>query len=109
VAGSLAACQANWLQSLLSEIGIVEDITVVLKLDNKSAINLAKNPISHGKSKHIETRFHFLRDQVSKGKLKLEFCSSEDQQADIFTKAVKRDQFLKLRRNIGVVCFESLN
>jgi hypothetical protein len=67
-------------------MGIVEDITIVLKLDNKSAINLAKNPISHGKSKHIETRFHFLRDQVSKGKLKLEFCSSEDQQADILLK-----------------------
>ncbi|KAK2402146.1 putative mitochondrial protein [Trifolium repens] len=109
VAGSLASCQANWLQSLLSEMGIIEDITVVLNLDNKSAINLAKNPISHGKSKHIETRFHFLRDQVSKGKLKLEFCSSEDQQADIMTKAVKRDQFLKLRREIGVVNFDSLN
>ncbi|WJX50083.1 hypothetical protein P8452_36436 [Trifolium repens] len=109
VAGSLASCQANWLQSLLSEMGIIEDITVVLNLDNKSAINLAKNPISHGKSKHIETRFHFLRDQVSKGKLKLEFCSSEDQQADILTKVVKRDQFLKLRREIGVVNFESLN
>ncbi|KAK2442743.1 putative mitochondrial protein [Trifolium repens] len=103
VAGSLASCQANWLQSLLSEMSIIEDITVVLNLDNKSAINLAKNPISHGKSKHIETRFHFLRDQVSKGKLKLELCSSEDQQADILTKVVKRDQFLKLRRNIGVV------
>ncbi|KAK2404675.1 putative mitochondrial protein [Trifolium repens] len=109
VAGSLTSCQANWLQSLLSEMGIIEDITVVLNLDNKSAINLAKNPISHGKSKHIETRFHFLRDQVSKGKLKLEFCSSEDQQADILTKVVKRDQFLKLRREIGVVNFESLN
>ncbi|KAK2403542.1 putative mitochondrial protein [Trifolium repens] len=109
VAGSLASCQANWLQSLLSEMSIIEDITVVLNLDNKSAINLAKNPISHGKSKHIETRFDFLRDQVSKGKLKLEFCSSEDQQADIMTKAVKRDQFLKLRREIGVVNFDSLN
>ncbi|KAK2447699.1 hypothetical protein QL285_007031 [Trifolium repens] len=109
VAESLASCQANWLQSLLSEMGIIEDITVVLKLDNKSAINLAKNPISLGKSKHIETIFHFIRDQVSKGKLKLEFCSSEDQQADIFTKAIKRNQFLKLRRNIGVVCFDSLS
>jgi KUP system potassium uptake protein len=109
VAESLAACQANWLQSLLSEIGIVEDITVVLKLDNKSAINLAKNPISHGKSKHIETRFHFLRDQVNKGKLILEYCSTNNQQADILTKAIKRDQFLKLRREMGVVSFDSLN
>jgi hypothetical protein len=109
VAGSLAACQANWLQSLLSEINIIADTTVVLKIDNKSAINLAKNPVSHGKSKHIETRFHFLRDQVTKGKLKLEYCSTDNQQADILTKAVKRDQFLKLRREMGVVSFDSLN
>jgi hypothetical protein len=109
VAGSLAACQANWLQSLLSEMNIIADITVVLKIDNKSAINLAKNPVSHGKSKHIETRFHFLRDQVTKGKLKLEYCSTDNQQADILTKAVKRDQFLKLRREMGVVSFDSLN
>ncbi|WJX39045.1 hypothetical protein P8452_26635 [Trifolium repens] len=109
VAGSLAACQANWLQSLLSEMNIIADITVVLMIDNKSAINLAKNPVSHGKSKHIETRFHFLRDQVTKGKLKLEYCSTDNQQADILTKAVKRDQFLKLRREMGVVSFDSLN
>ncbi|GAU42392.1 hypothetical protein TSUD_296900 [Trifolium subterraneum] len=50
VAGSLAACQANWLQSLLSEMKIIDNITVMLKIDNKSAINLAKNPVSHGKS-----------------------------------------------------------
>ncbi|WJX32793.1 hypothetical protein P8452_21078 [Trifolium repens] len=109
VAGSLAACQANWQQSLLSEMNIIADTTVVLKIDNKSAINLAKNPVSHGKSKHIETRFHFLRDQVTKGKLKLEYCSTDNQQADILTKAVKRDKFLKLRREMGVVSFDSLN
>ncbi|GAU44503.1 hypothetical protein TSUD_122730 [Trifolium subterraneum] len=100
VVGSLAACQANWLQSLLSEIK---------RIDNKSAINLAKNHVSHGKSKHIETRFHFLKDQVNKRKLSLEYCSTNDQQADIPTKAVKRDQFLKLRREIGIVSFDSLN
>ncbi|GAU43786.1 hypothetical protein TSUD_378110 [Trifolium subterraneum] len=109
VADSLAACQANWLQSLLSEMKITDNITVMLKIDNKSAINLAKNPVSHGKSKHIETRFHFLRDQVNKGKLSLEYCSTNDQQADILTKAVKRDQFLKLRREMRIVSFDSLN
>ncbi|GAU31439.1 hypothetical protein TSUD_222100 [Trifolium subterraneum] len=109
VAGSLAACQANWLQSLLSEMKIIDNITVMLKIDNKSAINLAKNPVSHGKSKHIETRFHFLRDQINKGKLSLEYFSTNDQQADILTKVVKRDQFLKLRREMGIVSFDSLN
>ncbi|GAU46965.1 hypothetical protein TSUD_143070 [Trifolium subterraneum] len=109
VAGSLAACQANWLQSLLSEMKITNNITVMLKIDNKSAINLAKNSVSHGKSKHIETRFHFLRDQVNKGKLSLKYCSTNDQQADILTKAMKRDQFLKLRREMEIVSFDSLN
>ncbi|GAU25767.1 hypothetical protein TSUD_222240 [Trifolium subterraneum] len=109
VAGSLAACQANWLQSLLSEMKIIDNITVILKIDNKSAINLAKNPVSHGKIKHIETRFHFLGDQVNKGKLSLEHCSTNDQQADILSKAVERDQFLKLRRKMRIVSFDSLN
>ncbi|MCI29637.1 retrovirus-related Pol polyprotein from transposon TNT 1-94, partial [Trifolium medium] len=83
-------------------MNIIDNITVVLKIDNKSAINLAKNHVSHGKSKHIETMFHFLRDQVNKEKLSLEYCPTDNQQADIMTKAVKRYQFLKLRREMGI-------
>ncbi|GAU46952.1 hypothetical protein TSUD_281870 [Trifolium subterraneum] len=134
VAGSLAACQAiedvHTLQTVFLSLAsedffrgsdassiiraltlqtIIGNITVMLKIDNKSTINLAKNPVIHGKSKHIETRFHFLRDQVNKGKLSLEYCSTDDQQADILTKVVKRDQFLKLRREMGIVSFDSLN
>ncbi|GAU38713.1 hypothetical protein TSUD_396410 [Trifolium subterraneum] len=109
VVGSLAACQANWLQSLLSEMKIIDNITVMLKIDNKSTINLAKNPVSHGKSKHIEKRFHFLRDQVNKGKIFLKYFSTDDHQVDILTKTVKRDKFLKLRREMRIVSFDSLN
>lgn len=76
IATSYAACQANWLDSLMKEIHIEMPEPVQLFVDNKSAINLAKNPVSHGRSKHIETRFHFLREQVNNEKLKLRFCSS---------------------------------
>ncbi|KHN30253.1 Copia protein, partial [Glycine soja] len=62
---------------------------VKLLVDNKSAINLAKHPTSHGRSKHIETKFHFLREQVSNEKLKNEHCKTEIQLANIFTKALK--------------------
>lgn len=109
VAGSFASCQANWLQNVLEELMIKLKPPIKLLIDNKSAINLAKNPIAHGKSKHIETRFHYLRDQVNKCKIKVEYCSTLNQVADIFTKLVKRAQFLKVRRELGVVCFESLN
>ncbi|XP_045791611.1 secreted RxLR effector protein 161-like [Trifolium pratense] len=66
-----AACQGIWLQSLLQEMKIDVEDGVELMVDNKSAIILAKNPIAHGRSKHIETKFHFLRDQVTKGRIKL--------------------------------------
>ncbi|KHN21173.1 Copia protein, partial [Glycine soja] len=56
---------------LLEELNVKMSGIVELLVDNKSAIDLAKNPVSHGRSKHIETKFHFLRDQVSKGKIEL--------------------------------------
>ncbi|MEX5523447.1 Ty1/Copia family ribonuclease HI, partial [Bacillus cereus] len=74
IAGSFAACQAVWLEELLKEMGFVTKKPMELMVDNISAISLAKNPISHGRSKHIEVRFHFLREQVNGGKLELVYC-----------------------------------
>lgn len=66
IAACSAACQACWLSSLLEELGVVTTDAVKLLVDSKSTIDLAKNSVSHGRSKHIETKFHFLRDQVTK-------------------------------------------
>ncbi|KHN20487.1 Copia protein, partial [Glycine soja] len=60
-----------------------------LRIDNKSAIDLAKHPIAHGRSKHIKVKYHFLRDQVNKNKLALEHCRTEEQFANMLTKALK--------------------
>jgi hypothetical protein len=76
IAASLCACQGVWLCNLLNEISNIKCESVILKVDNLSAINLAKNLIAHGRSKHIEMRFHYLREQVDKGILKLEHCRS---------------------------------
>jgi len=59
--------------------------------------------VSHGKSKHIEARFHFLRDHVNLGRLKLLHCPTNLQVADILTKALKRDRFKDLKIESGVV------
>ncbi|KAK2440889.1 putative mitochondrial protein [Trifolium repens] len=104
-----AACQGIWLQSLLQEMMIDVDEEIELRVDNKSAINLAKNPIAHGRSKHIETKFHFLRDQVTKGKIKLVYCKTEAQGADIFTKPLKIERFKDLRKMLNVQSLENLN
>ena len=62
-------------------------------MDNKSDIDLARNHVSHGCSKHIEIKFHFLRDQVNKGRIRLKHCGINLQLVDIMTKALKADRF----------------
>jgi len=67
IASTFATCQAIWLDNVMKELKCEVKKPLKLNIDNKSAIKLAKNPIAHGKSKHIETRFHFIREQVTKG------------------------------------------
>ncbi|GAU24164.1 hypothetical protein TSUD_83990 [Trifolium subterraneum] len=107
IAASLSTCQAIWLRNLIEEISLVKCNTVTLKVDNVSAI--AKNPIAHGRSKHIEMRFHYLREQVNNGNLTLEYCKSEEQVADLFTNAVAVQVFQKLIGQMGMETVANMN
>jgi len=86
--------------NIMNQIGFNLDIPKIY-VDNVSAINLAENPIFHQRSKHIDIRYHFLRDQIGKNMIKLEYDKSEDQIADIFTKPLKINAFIKLRDMLG--------
>lgn len=78
IARCYGACQSIWLKELLSELKIMKESAVKLRMDNISAINLAKNPIRHGRSKHIEVKYHFLRDMVNKERIELSHCKTEE-------------------------------
>jgi len=106
IAGSSAACQVVWLNSVMKEMGIELEKPIALLVDNKSAIDLANNPVSQGRSKHIETQFHYIRDQVNNGKLKLIHCPTQLQIVDILTKPLKKERFKMLREQIGVIALE---
>jgi hypothetical protein len=108
IAASLSTCQAIWLKNLVEEISQEKCDSITLKIDNVSAINLAKNPIAHGRSKHIELRFHYLREQVDNGNLSLMHCRSEEQVADLLTKAVSVQVFQRLRDLMGVECVKNM-
>ena len=75
---------------------------ITLFVDNKSAIALMKNPVFHGRSKHINIRFHFIRECVEQGKIIVEYVKSKDQRADIFTKALAEVRFTEMRNMLGV-------
>ncbi|RDY09361.1 GDSL esterase/lipase, partial [Mucuna pruriens] len=89
IATSKIACQAVWLDALMKEVQVKNSNKVKLLVDNKSVIDLARHSSSHGRRKHIEIRFHFLREQVNNEKLKIEHYRIEFQFADIITKALK--------------------
>ena len=71
--------------------------------DNYSTINIAKNPVQHSRTKHIEVRHHFLRDYVEKGLVSMKFVGTNDQIADIFTKALNREPYESLRLQLGMI------
>ena len=102
VAAANAVNQAIWLTRILEDMGAKQQLPVEIFCDNKSAIAMAKNPIYHSRTKHIAIKYHYLREVAAKGEIKLKFCKSEEQMADIFTKALPRDKFQKLRMMLGV-------
>uniref|UniRef100_A0A0A9A1P1 Uncharacterized protein n=1 Tax=Arundo donax TaxID=35708 RepID=A0A0A9A1P1_ARUDO len=77
--------------------------TLTLMVDNQPAIALAKNPVLHDRSKHIESRCHFICDCVDGGHILLEFVETGRQLADILTKPLGRLRFMELKAKIGVV------
>ncbi|GJS02767.1 retrovirus-related pol polyprotein from transposon TNT 1-94 [Tanacetum coccineum] len=96
VSAGKACQQALWMKQALVDYGIrLDDIPIMC--DNKGAIDLSKNPVQHSRTKHIEIRHHFLRDNVQKGNISIEKVSSEDNIADILTKPLKREPFNYLR------------
>ena len=102
VAATACACQAIWLKKILEELQFKEDEPTLIYCDNSSAIKLSKNPVLHGRSKHIDVKYHFLRDLTNDGVINLVYCRSEDQVADIQTKPLKLATFVKLRGLLGV-------
>ena len=100
IAGATAACQGVWLSRLLADLVNAKVIAPLLYIDNKSALALAKNPVLHERSKHIDVRFHFIRDCISS---ETDYIRTGDQLADLLTKPLPRERLLELRGRSGVV------
>lgn len=102
VAAASCCSQLLWIVATLKDYGVSLE-KVPLLCDNTSAICIAKNPVQHSRTKHIEIRFHFLRDNYEKGNVALHHVDTEHQLADIFTKPLDSSRFAYLRGELGVI------
>ena len=109
VAAAFCACQCIWMRRVLEKIGHSQSKCTTIMCDNSSTTKLSKYPVMHGRSKHIDVRFHFLRDLTKEEVVKLVHCGTNDQVADILTKPLKLEVFLKLREKLGVCEVPNLN
>ncbi|GKC41296.1 retrovirus-related pol polyprotein from transposon TNT 1-94 [Tanacetum coccineum] len=101
IAMSGCCAQILWMRSQLTDYGFAFN-NIPLYCDNKSAIALCCNNVQHSRSKHIDIRHHFIREQVENGVVELYFVTTDYQLADIFTKALPRERFEFLLPRLGM-------
>jgi hypothetical protein len=108
----MAACAATkeaiWIKLLLSDIGEYKQHMLCLHLDNQSAISVIKNVNFHKRCKHIDVKYHFIKEKYHQKIIALKHVSSENQFADIFTKALAKDKFHFLRSKLGMCSYSSI-
>ncbi|XP_030449110.1 uncharacterized mitochondrial protein AtMg00810-like [Syzygium oleosum] len=99
----MAALESMWLVPLLDDLHQSIDYSTILYCDNLSAISLAENPVFHARTKHMEVHYHFLKEKVLEGEIKMEYTKTGDQVADIFTKGLGAAKFEEFRTQLGMV------
>ena len=102
VAMSRCAQQMVWMQSWLDEVEIPHTLPGLIKGDNRGAIALTKNTKDHGKVKHIDICHHYIRELIRSESIKMEYVSSTDNLADIFTKPLPRDQHHRILKALNI-------
>nr|GEX72414.1 retrovirus-related Pol polyprotein from transposon TNT 1-94 [Tanacetum cinerariifolium] len=102
---SLSACcaQVLWMRTQLTDYGFHFD-KISMCCDSKAAIAISCNPVQHSRTKHIDVRYHFIKEKVEKGIVELFFVGTEYQLADLFTKALPVERFQYLVRRLGMRC-----
>ena len=103
VAASACVNHAIWLRNLLEDLRMKQSSPTKIKVDNKSAIELAKNPVFHERSKHIDVRYHSIREHIKNEEVEVVHVPSRDQAADILTKALARTAFEEGKRKLGMI------
>ena len=102
IALAKATQESIWLQKLLQDMSETSVTPITIFEDNQSTIEMTKNPQFHSKAKHIDIKFHYIRELVTTGKVDLKYCRKDEMIADMLTKGIGKIQFTKLRSMMGL-------
>jgi len=102
IAGAYVAKEIMWIRMFMKEIARPLQYPTLLYCDNQSTIATAKNPENHERTKHIDISYHLLRELVEDGTIKMEYCPTDENVADIFTKALARPKIEKFADGLGM-------
>jgi len=102
VAASESTKEAIWIRSLLDGIGFKQIEPTTINCDNNSAINLSEDPSLHSRVKHIDIKYHFIRERVQSNEINVSYINTKDNIADAFTKALAAPTFERLRGFMGL-------
>ena len=103
IAASMACCEVVWLRKIFSEMFEHVLDTTVIYCDNQSGIRLLENHVFHDRSKHIDIKYHFIRDMVQRGVIRLHHIGIDEQVTDIHTKPLRKVKFLTFCERLGVM------
>ena len=101
IAAATATQEAMWLTKIVHDLDVKLSLPIVIKEDNQGCIFLTKDSETR-RTKHIDTKWHFIRDCVNEKKVSLQYVPTEHQEADILTKPLQRNRFEMLRGHIGL-------
>ena len=99
---ALGICELLWIKIILSDLRIHWEGPMRLYCDNKSAINIAHNPVHHDRTKHVEIDRYFIKEKLESGLICTPFVPSEDQLADVLTKGLPCEQFQNIVSKLGM-------
>ena len=96
-----AAQEAIWMKEFYKDLG-EEQKTITIYEDNRSAISLTENPVQHQRTKHIDIKFHYIREAIKNQHVNVQYCHTDQMTADVLTKGLPKGKFEKFRDMLGV-------
>ncbi|MCO5597570.1 hypothetical protein L7F22_051649 [Adiantum nelumboides] len=100
-----ATVECVCLRRLMADLGVEQDTVNTIYTDSQSALAVARNPVFHARTKHIEVHYHYVRERLSAGEISLVYVPTQDNLGDLFTKALSREKLEAFRKALGLLPF----